>query len=224
MAKISAIVVCAGLGLRFGTDKLLELIGGVPVFIHSIRAFSDVAEETIVVVSKQKADVYSKIANDYGLDVKFVLGGQTRQNSVFSGVSACRAEYISVHDGARPLVSKKDIENVFRDALAFSAAILGVPVKDTIKLALNGEITETVPRKLLFAAQTPQVFRKKLYLRAFEHAEADKLNFTDDASLIENFGEKTRLTTGSYSNIKITTPEDLAVARVLYEFNNRAGL
>lgn len=216
MVKFSAIIVCAGNSTRFGTDKQLELIGGIPVFIHSIRAFQDIAYELIVVISEQKKDIYSDIISKYGINCKLAYGSNTRQKSVFNGLRlVCSdSDFVAIHDGARPLIKKENIIEVVAYAVDCEAAALAVPVKDTIKKVENCHVIETLPREFLYAMQTPQVFSKSLYLEAM--AKAGDRIFTDDCVLIENYGKSVNVVKGNYTNIKITTPEDLAVARVFY--------
>ncbi|MCM1362156.1 MAG: 2-C-methyl-D-erythritol 4-phosphate cytidylyltransferase, partial [Clostridiales bacterium] len=146
-------------------------------------------------------------------------GGSTRQESVINGVRCIskETELIAVHDGARPLVKPEHIEKVIRDAVIFGGATLGVPVKDTIKTVEDGLITDTPPRKFLYITQTPQIFRKKLYFEGIDFALEHGLDFTDDCQLVEAVGGKIAMTTGDYTNIKITTPEDIKIAEVLLE-------
>ena len=125
------------------------------------------------------------------------------------------SQYIAIHDGARPLVKPEHITKVIRDAAVFGAATLGVPVKDTIKVVDDGLITDTPHRPSLWITQTPQVFRKRLYFEAVDFAEEHGLDFTDDCQLVEAIGGKVYMTVGDYTNIKITTPEDRAIAEVL---------
>ena len=123
--------------------------------------------------------------------------------------------YIAVHDGARPLVKTEHISKTIHDARVFGGATLGVPVKDTIKTVDGGFITDTPPRASLWITQTPQVFRKRLYFEAVDFALEHDLDFTDDCQLVEAVGGKIYMTQGDYTNIKITTPEDIQIAEVL---------
>ena len=124
-------------------------------------------------------------------------------------------QYIAIHDGARPLVKPEHIRKVIKDARVFGGATLGVPVKDTIKMVDDGLITDTPPRASLYITQTPQVFRKRLYFEAVDFATEHGLDFTDDCQLVEAINCRVCMTTGDYTNIKITTPEDRAIAEVL---------
>lgn len=141
-------------------------------------------------------------------------GGKERQDSVSNGAALCGdAEYIAVHDAARPFITPEEIETVCADAEKYGAATLAVPVKDTIKVAAaDGTVCATPERSTLRAIQTPQVFRLSLYKEALCLAKNAGKQYTDDCQLIEAAGGKVYLTPGDYKNIKITTPEDLLVA------------
>ncbi len=147
------------------------------------------------------------------------VGGNTRQESVINGVRCIskETELIAVHDGARPLVKTEHIEKAIRDASVFGGATLGVPVKDTIKVVDDGLITDTPPRKSLYITQTPQIFKRSLYFEGIDFALEHGLDFTDDCQLVEAVGGKIYMTIGDYTNIKITTPEDIKLAETLLE-------
>ena len=177
--------------------------------------FSEVGE-ILVVTSPDKTAEYEAILSP--LDDKRVrvlgCGGKTRQQSVFAGIRAVseQAEFVAIHDGARPLVPAEVIAEAFRTAAESGAAIPALPVKDTIKVVKDGIILQTPERSSLFQAQTPQVFRKRDYLDAMEQALAENLGFTDDAQLFERTGRQVRITQGSEANLKITTPADIPAA------------
>lgn len=144
-------------------------------------------------------------------------GGDTRQASVISGLKEISPEtkLIAIHDGARPLVKPAHIDKVIKDASVFGGATLGVPVKDTIKVVNDDLITDTPYRPSLYITQTPQVFRKTVYMKGVQFAVDHELDFTDDCQLAESIGCKVYMTTGDYTNIKITTPEDIEIAELL---------
>jgi 2-C-methyl-D-erythritol 4-phosphate cytidylyltransferase len=122
---------------------------------------------------------------------------------------------VAIHDGARPLVKPEHIESVIKDAGVFGGATLGVPVKDTIKVVDDGLITDTPHRASLYITQTPQVFKRRLYFEGIDFALEHELDFTDDCQLVEAIGGKVYMTIGDYTNIKITTPEDIRIAETL---------
>ncbi|MDO5559610.1 MAG: 2-C-methyl-D-erythritol 4-phosphate cytidylyltransferase [Oscillospiraceae bacterium] len=224
ISDTSAIIVCAGNSSRMnGINKQFADLGGRPVVAHSLLAFEQCSEisEIIVVTKDEFFSRISQIAKEYNISklAHIISGGETRQESVINGLKHVSEEnkMIAVHDGARPLVRCSDIRRVIADARIFGGATLGVPVKDTIKTVSDGLITDTPPRSSLYITQTPQVFRKSSYLRGVEFALRNGLDFTDDCQLAESIGIKVCMTTGHYSNIKITTPEDIAVAGLLLE-------
>lgn len=224
--KICAVIVAAGNSTRMqsgGASKLLMTIAGEPVLRHTLRAFDRTfcIDEIIVVTRACDFDAVREAAEGIQKPVRIAEGGAARQNSVANGVALCSdADYIAVHDGARPMITPELIEQVCADAQRYGAATLAVPVKDTIKVASADECVESTPdRAMLRAIQTPQVFHLPLYRRALEAAAAAGKQYTDDCQLIENVGGSVYLTMGDYRNIKITTPEDLLVAESFCKSN-----
>ncbi|MBE6850186.1 MAG: 2-C-methyl-D-erythritol 4-phosphate cytidylyltransferase [Ruminococcus sp.] len=221
-ADTSVILVCAGNATRMGgVNKILLELGDTNVIGHSLRAFQncpDVAEIIIVTKAENNA-VIQETAEKLGISKLAAIteGGDTRQKSVMEGLRLVSKEsqYIAIHDGARPLVKPEHIAKVIKDARVFGGATLGVPVKDTIKVVDDGLIVDTPHRPSLYITQTPQVFRKRLYFEAVDFAMEHELDFTDDCQLVEAIGGKVYMTVGDYTNIKLTTPEDRAIAEVL---------
>ncbi len=217
-SMFGAVVVAAGNSTRMGSgrSKILEELGGEPVIARSLKALSACPQvrEIVVVCREEDRAAVTAAAQAAGVTAGVVLGGAERQDSVRRGVEALppETEYILIHDGARPLVTPEVIERVCEDALEYGAATAAVPSKDTCKLG-DGFVEATPPREKLFAVQTPQAFKKDLYLYALSRAEDAGKSYTDDCQLIEAVGGKVRLTKGDYRNIKITTPEDLLTAR-----------
>lgn len=218
----SVILVCAGNATRMGgVNKILLELGDTNVIGHSLRAFQncpDVAE-IIIVTKAENNDIIRETAAKLGITKLAAIteGGDTRQKSVMEGLKLVSkdSQYIAIHDGARPLVKPEHIAKVIRDARVFGGATLGVPVKDTIKVVDDGLIIDTPHRPSLYITQTPQVFRKRLYFEAVDFALEHELDFTDDCQLVEAIGGKVYMTVGDYTNIKLTTPEDRAIAEVL---------
>lgn len=219
---VTAVVVAAGNSTRMGgVNKQFLLIDGVPVLIRSLLALSECELINEIVVSARQEDIpkiHSMIREYRVLKVKeIVRGGETRQQSVFNAirVSSPFSEYFAIHDGARPLVTKKEIEDTVLTAFETGAAATAVKVKDTIKIAdENGNVVSTPDRSRIWAVQTPQVFERRLYLAAVDSVAGSE-NFTDDCKLIEEYGETVRLVEGSYDNIKITTPGDISLAEAI---------
>ena len=218
----SVIIVSAGSSTRMqGQNKQLALVCGIPVAARSMMAFEkcESVAEIIVVTRTEDIETMQQLAEQHRITKLscVVPGGNTRQESVLNGVRKISddTKMIAVHDGARPLVTRENIERTIADARIFSGAVIGVPVKDTIKTVSDGLITDTPPRSSLYITQTPQVFKRSVYLRAVEFASRNHLDFTDDCQLAEAIGVKVCMTTGDYKNIKITTPEDIAIAEAI---------
>ncbi len=227
MEKVSAIVLAAGQGRRMNTSiqKQFLQLKNKPVLVHTIEAFekSDV-DEIIVVTSSSEIDyVKSEIVKKYNLKkVKSVVeGGEERYHSVFCGLKACSScSYVLIHDGARPLVTESIINRAIESTKVYKSCVVGMPVKDTIKVAdEHGVAIKTPDRKYLWQIQTPQAFQFELIYQAYQMM-LDNPDFcegiTDDAMVVERMkGIKVHLIEGSYENLKVTTPEDLILAEAL---------
>lgn len=215
----TAIILGAGNGTRMKIEKskLLLEIGGKTVIERSVEAFLKISDidEIIVTLREEDVEAFSSLISDER--VTFVIGGATRQKSVKNAILTIDdAELVIIHDGARPLIKTEDIEKTIRAARDFGAASLGVKVKDTIKVVDADCFVESTPeRSTLFSVQTPQIFNFSLYKKALEKAENENMDFTDDCQLIEYMGHKVKMVEGSYSNIKITTAEDIPLAESL---------
>lgn len=218
--SVTAVIVAAGSSTRMGTPKQFIPLNGRPLIAHTLAAFEQCAAigEIVVVAQEENHARLREIAETYGI-VKLsaiVCGGSTRQQSVRNGVNACHADYVAIHDGARPLVTPAIIERVIQGAVQYGAAAAAVRAKDTVKIAdENGVVIETPDRTALWNVQTPQIFEKSLYERAWQHAAAQGLDLTDDCQLVEALGKPVKLVEGSYTNIKVTTPEDVPFAEEL---------
>ncbi|MBR1763682.1 MAG: 2-C-methyl-D-erythritol 4-phosphate cytidylyltransferase [Eubacterium sp.] len=215
----TAIILGAGNGTRMKIEKskLLLEIGGKTVIERSVEAFLKISDidEIIVTLREEDVEAFSSLISDER--VTFVIGGATRQKSVKNAIQTIDdAELVIIHDGARPLIKTEDIEKTIRAARDFGAASVGVKVKDTIKIVDADCFVESTPeRSTLFSVQTPQIFNFSLYKKALEKAENENMDFTDDCQLIEYMGHKVKMVEGSYSNIKITTAEDIPLAESL---------
>ena len=217
--KICAIIVAAGESRRMnGVDKLMAPLSGKPVLAWSIEAFQQNPRiDRIILVNSQNnlAKVEClRIEHTWTKVAEVCIGGKRRQDSVAAGLKLVGdCDWVIIHDGARPLINQDLIERGIDAAKECGAAVAAVPVTDTIKLAGNDQyVIETPPRSNLWAIQTPQIFRFSVIKEAYEQAGG---NVTDDASLVEQIGNKVKLYLGSYDNIKITTPHDLAIAELL---------
>lgn len=224
----TAIVLAAGNSRRLhGEIKKQYLdIGGMPVVAYSLLRFQKQEFiDRIVLVAGEEDREYCReqIVERYGLTKveQIITGGEERFDSVYAGLRACAGtDIVFIHDGARPFISDELLERLYGDVAAYRACIAAMPVKDTIKISLDGcRIDRTPDRNSIWQAQTPQVFSYDLIRRAYRAAsQAGAYGITDDASCVERYGNTpVRLTLGSYENIKITTREDLAVASAFSE-------
>ena len=216
---VSAVVVAAGNSSRMGTDKIFLPLNKIPSIAYTLAAFqkSNFIDEIIIVCKENQKDSLKKILNKYSIDKFkiFASGGKTRQESVFSGIDCCkncRTTHFAIHDAARCLISCKEIDRVVNDAFIYGSSALGTPCKDTIKV-LNEQnfVMKTPNRDNLWQIQTPQVFEKDLYLKAKTFALKYGLNYTDDCQLIEKLNKPVHIIKGEYSNLKLTTVDDIPV-------------
>ncbi len=216
-----AVILAAGNGTRMGVDKskLLLEIGGRTVIERTVSVFENMAEvdEIIVVCRECDFETFSKLLP--GENITFVIGGETRQQSVKNAVDTIdECDYIIIHDGARPLIRQDTVIRTLDKAQTDKAAAVGVYVKDTIKLVDDDlNIAGTPNRKYLVSIQTPQIFDFSLYKDSLEKAVKQGKDYTDDCQLIENFGAKVSVVLGEYDNIKITTKSDIPLAGSLLE-------
>ncbi len=227
---ISAIVLSGGSGSRMKSDipkQYLEL-AGKPILYYALKAFQDSDVNEIILVASASYVEYCKtqIVEKYSFDkVKAVVeGGEERYNSVYEGLKAVSksCEYVLIHDGARPLVSNEIIEKSINQVKKDKACVVGVPVKDTIKVIDESGYAEWTPeRSSLWQVQTPQTFEYQLICNAYEKVFSDIQDkkalpiITDDAMIVEYAEEKkVRIIQGDYENIKVTTPEDMGVAEL----------
>ncbi|MBO2945844.1 2-C-methyl-D-erythritol 4-phosphate cytidylyltransferase [Paenibacillus sp. F411] len=217
-----AVIVAAGKGSRMGTRESKQFldIGGRPIVVQTLDIFNRLPwmEEIVLVTGEDDVPRCQDWISEYGLDkVKAVVpGGRERQESVYLGILQLHSEWVMIHDGVRPFVTHEEIAACRDTAIREGAAVLAVPVKDTIK-QVNGQglITGTPARQSLWAVHTPQAFRLADLLRAHETAQQDGFTATDDAMLLEHLGLPVAITEGKYSNIKITTPDDLVLAALM---------
>jgi 2-C-methyl-D-erythritol 4-phosphate cytidylyltransferase len=217
---VSAIIVAAGKGRRFGHkfSKAVLKLNSRPVIAYSLAVLNahPQIKEIIVVGNPGNIQALRNIIQQQrsAKDVQIVLGGKERRDSVANGLQAIspQADFVLVHDAARPFITKGLVSSVIKEARKAGAAIAAVPVKATIKKVKNGSVVEkTLDRGKLWEIQTPQVFKKNLILKAYNKFK--RIPATDDAMLVERLGAKVSVVLGSYSNIKITTPEDLIIAK-----------
>lgn len=229
---VSAIVLAAGQGKRMhsSVQKQYLLLNGFPVLYYSLHAFEESPVDEIILVAGQGEVSYCKeeIVKKYQFKkvAQVIEGGKERYDSVYAGLCALRqTDYVLIHDGARPFVTRQIIEAAVRGAEKYEACVVGMPVKDTIKIADDAQmVADTPKRELLWQIQTPQAFAYELVKAAYDKlkkTDAAGLQITDDAMVVETFtSHGIKLIPGSYTNLKITTPEDMAIGEAILRFQN----
>ncbi len=220
---VAAVIVAAGSGTRMKRDKMLLPLCGASVIARTTATFMQCGffDEIIIVASSGNLLPFSEEMKKHGMEkaVRIVKGGSTRSESSLCGIMAAESEYVMIHDGARPLVTKDIIERTLSECLRYGAAAAAVAPKDTIKkLDKDGLICATVPREGTVLIQTPQAFVREEIKKAYSIADAAE---TDDCAVFEKTGAKIAMVDGSYENIKLTTSEDLITAQeIIYNRNN----
>ncbi|MDD2216779.1 MAG: 2-C-methyl-D-erythritol 4-phosphate cytidylyltransferase [Eubacteriales bacterium] len=222
--RIAVIIAAAGSGKRMGSgiSKQFRLLGNEMVLEKTLKTFCNhpLVDDLYLVVKKEDVlycqKVFLKEKNLFKIRA-IVAGGNERQDSVLNALDLisrqCKPDYVLVHDGARPFISAQGITRLIEKTVEYNAAVLGVPVKDTIKRGNGLYLEETLKRETLFSVQTPQGFDFKLLYDSYKKAKEDCFYGTDDSSLVERTGKKVYLVMGEYDNIKITTKEDLAMLK-----------
>ncbi len=227
----SAVIAAAGLSLRFDseTTKQMTELCGLPLLAHTIRAYQETEciHEIIIVAKRNEIGAWEKLCRDQQFDkvTKIIAGGETRQQSVMLGLDAIdeKAKFIAIADGARCLTTPDQITFVCRSAYKYKAATAAHRSTDTVKIAdKKGFIDQTADRDTVWLAQTPQVFKAKLYRAAAYTAFKKGVEATDDNSLVENVKHPIRLVECGAQNIKVTTYEDLAVAEAILKERAKA--
>jgi 2-C-methyl-D-erythritol 4-phosphate cytidylyltransferase len=218
MPQTGVVIAGAGSSQRMGVDKVFMSLAGRPLLAWSVDVCQscELINQIVIVLHETRLDLGQRLVAERGWSkvVGVCPGGKRRQDSVRQGLSKLKGcDWAIVHDGARPFLTLDLIRDGLEAARTTGAAVAAVPVKDTIKLGGSDfMVRETLNRRELWSAQTPQVFRFDIITKAHEQVKED---VTDGASMVEQLGYKVRLYMGSYENIKITTPEDLALAEVI---------
>ena len=232
--KCAAIVLAAGKGKRMQSQvpKQYLMLEDKPVLYYALKTFQDSFVDRIVLVTSEEDREYCRknIVEKYGFDKveDIVAGGKERYHSVYEGLKAVRADYVFIHDGARPFVTEKILERSYTCVVQYDDCVIGMPVKDTIKIADYDNFAVSTPsRDMVWMVQTPQVFAYNVIYEAYttlikkeQEILQQSMKITDDAMVVETFTDrKVKLIEGSYENIKITTPEDLQIARTLQKLS-----
>lgn len=217
--KVTAVIPAAGSGKRINSKKQFLEINGRPILSITVSVFDECQsiDDVIVVVGREDIELTKALLKDHKKVKNIVAGGQERQDSVYNGIETITREsdddIVVIHDGARPLVTKEIISAAVTEARTSKAAVVGVPVKDTIKnVSADGMIQGTLDRGSIWLVQTPQAFQFSVIKEAYERAQRIKYRATDDSKLVERMRIPVKMVMGSYENIKITTKEDVAIA------------
>jgi len=231
--KSAAVIVSAGKGRRFPGEKKKQFLSlaGKPLLCHTLDPFEacpSIDFIQLVVGPEDLAYTLKEVVETYGYRkvAQIVPGGKSRQESVKNGIDALSREVdvVAIHDGVRPFVTPGMIEESIRGARRLRAVVMAMPVKETIKVASPDRIVlKTLDREFLWQIQTPQTFQLDLIRQALQKAAEDGFIGTDDASLVERIGIKVYILPGSYTNIKITTPEDLILAHLILRMDPPSG-
>lgn len=228
--QVGAVIVAAGRGTRMGTkeSKQYLLLDGKPILVHTLEIFEQepLVSELVLVTGEQDVERCRQWVNTYGLHkvTRVISGGAERQDSVYKGLLALNTDWVLVHDGVRPFVGREHIRACCEAAWESGAAIVAVPVKDTVKVAdEQGFVSATPDRRSLWAIQTPQAFRRSELILAHERAAEQGFTGTDDSVLIERMGIRVKIVEGDYRNIKITTPDDLDYAAYIRSRGQQKG-
>lgn len=223
--SVGVIIPAAGQGKRMGSTESKQFLSlhQRPIVLHTIDVFEkhpDVEELVIVTRESEIARMHDLIEQQsYQTEIRLVVGGNERQESVCCGVQEVKSEWVMVHDAVRPFVTQEAITRLISAIKEYDAAILAVPVKDTIKQIEANQVNGTLDRSKLWSIQTPQGFQRELLLRA--HFQASGNHATDDSALVERLGVKVHVVDGEYTNIKITTPEDLIFAEAIFQMKGK---
>ena len=215
--KVNAIIPAGGTSSRFGNkNKLLEKIYDKEVIRYTIEAFekSDV-DEIIICANINIIEELKEIFKN-SQKVKIIEGGATRQESVFNGLKASECDYVLIHDGARPMISTDLINSAIEEVKTKKALTVATKTIDTIKEVIDGKIVKTIDRAKLYNTQTPQAFEYNLIKDA--HMKLYGKNYTDDAGMLEEVGQTVYILNGSYKNIKITTQNDIDIAKIYLSY------
>ncbi len=215
--KVNAIIPAGGTSSRFGNkNKLLEKIYDKEVIRYTIEAFEKSEVDEIIICANINIIEELKEIFKNSQKVKIIEGGATRQESVFNGLKASECDYVLIHDGARPMISTDLINSAIEEVKTKKALTVATKTIDTIKEVIDGKIVRTIDRAKLYNTQTPQAFEYNLIKDA--HMKLYGKNYTDDAGMLEELGQTVYILNGSYKNIKITTQNDIDIAKIYLSY------
>jgi len=214
----TAIITCAGNGTRFGSNKLLQNLHNKPVIIWTLESFinSSLIDEIIIAVRKDDLHIYQDLLQKYYISAKIVIGDKKRYLSALKGLEEAQGKYVVIHDGARPLVSTRLIDQVVKQVHEHEAVMTAHNPHTCIKVSKNGFVEQNLARQESWMGQTPHAYRKDIIKKAYQYGLDHDLDGMDDAELVSAVGFPIKIVQGEISNIKITQPEDLDIATILF--------
>jgi 2-C-methyl-D-erythritol 4-phosphate cytidylyltransferase len=226
--KVVAIVPAAGIGRRFGDkrNKPFENLNSKPLIIWALEILDSMAEisEIIPVLRETDLELGVDLFEQYNISKikRIAPGGRERQDSIFHGLSLIKNKRckVMIHDGVRPLIEADIVKDVIGELNDYDGVVSGVPVKDTIKEVKAGTVEKTLARNKLWSIQTPQLFTYKSIYNAYTKAMREGYYATDDSALVERNGGRVKIVMGSYTNVKVTTPDDLVIAGILLKMRS----
>ncbi|OYD06561.1 2-C-methyl-D-erythritol 4-phosphate cytidylyltransferase [Paludifilum halophilum] len=226
--KVGVVIPAAGKGRRMGTavSKQFLHLAGVPVIIRTLRVFDThpAVNRIVISVSGEEREGMKRLLDENGFSssrIQVVTGGKERRQSVYNGLERLDEEWVMIHDAVRPFIAHDRIDALLEAVPMTGAAILAVPVKDTVKQVTEAGIVEGTPdRSSLWAVQTPQAFRRSLLMEAHQKGAEEERPATDDAMLVESLGIDVRVVQGDHANMKLTTPEDRVLAEAIWKMRS----
>ena len=210
----TGIILAAGSSNRYGSNKILEKVNNKYILEYSLDVFNKhkKIDNMVITTKKEYLDIINEIVNKYDKDIKVVIGGNTRQESVYNALNSISSDIVLIHDAARPLVKAIYIDNCLKEINNYDGVIVGVKAKDTIKIVdTNNLVVSTTNRDKTYLIQTPQCFRRTELLEL--HKKYNNINVTDDSSLLELENKRIKIVDGDYQNIKLTYKEDLEIVK-----------
>jgi len=211
--NLHIIIAAGGSGERFGSNKLLEKINNIPIFIYSIKTFLRIVQNSNItlVCNKKNFNDFEKLLKEFNINIKIIIGGKTRTESIYNGLKTIdnNCNFVGIHDAARPMIDENTITKCYKLAIKHGASAPGKFLTDTIKIIKNGFIIDTIDRTALVAIETPQIFEIETLLKGYKNVIKNNISITDDVAIYEIMNKKVFLYENKSYNKKITYKDDL---------------